>query len=145
MRTAGFQNFKMAFVKAKYETGTDTLHVNIKHVPENFDFSVPLVYWIKISEEEFTAHKADFGRLAPDLFKECNLKPCKHPLTLKCLCHLATAPRKPQGRNPTAPNSQSDQMDFLRAQIFLQQQEESEEEAAEEPVGASAGTSMVLA
>ena len=143
MRAAGFRDFKMDFVKAKFKTGTDTLHVKIKHVPEVFDFSVPIAYWIKTSEDGFEAHKADIGRLAPDLYKECNLKPCKHNLTLKCLCHLAPTPRKPQERKK-ATNGQSDQLDFLRAQRLLQQQEESEEEAAEDHTAAPNDTTMIL-
>ena len=47
---AGFRNCKLQFKTSKFKSSTDTLHVQTIHAPNNFDYSMPLAYWIKNSE-----------------------------------------------------------------------------------------------
>ena len=141
LRQKGFSSCKLKFQTSKFNTSTDTLHVQTISAPEVFDYSTPLEYWIKNPESEWESHKANFTRLAPELMTELKLKPCKHPKSFSCLCHIVSARKKVHKGKPRA--SQESQMDFLNAQRAMQLQMEGEEEGEENPVS-SAGTPMAI-
>lgn len=140
LREKGF-NCKLKFQTSKFNTSTDTLHVQTTSAPEDFDYSAPLAYWIKNSEGEFESHKANFTRLASELMTELKLKPCKHPKSFSCLCHMVSARKQVHKGKPRA--SQESQMDFLKAQREMQSQMEGEE-GGEENLGSSSETPMAL-
>ena len=145
LRQKGFSNCKLKFQTSKFNTSTDTLHVQTIRAPEDFDYSAPLEYWIK-TEGEWESHKANFTRLAPELMTELKLKPCKHPISFSCLCHIVSARKKVHKGKPRA--SQESQLDFLKTQRAMQSQMEEEEEGEENPMSTAMvpaeGTPMAL-
>ena len=123
---------KLDFIKAaRFKSGSDVLHVKIKQIPEVFDYSKPLYYYIRSPEGEFLSHKAEISRIAPGLMKELALKPCKHPLSARCLCHVSEKGTNTRRGPPGAPPTLDTPADFLAAQRAMQRN--AMEQQAKEP------------
>ena len=112
---------KLDFIKAaRFKSGSDVLHVKIKQIPEVFDYSKPLFYYIRSPEGEFVSHKAEISRIAPGLMKELTLKPCKHLLSARCLCHVSERGNTTRKGPPGGPRALDTPADFLAAQRAMQ-------------------------
>ena len=90
--------------------------------PGTFDYKAPLDFHIVVNGV-WKPHTAVFERLASELFKHCELKPCMHSIYCGCLCAVAPPPKQWK-KGPPKDNSSAER-DFLAKARALQEAEDS--------------------
>ena len=109
---------KIAFQRKAFKVAVNVLHCDVQSVPQNgtFDYTARLEFYIKM-DGVFQKHSAEIERLAPELFVQCELKPCKHHQDWRCLCNIKST-RKPWSKGPPKDTSaaETDLLALARAQ-----------------------------